>query len=366
MSCLYTYFRAVALTLFAVILSALLLGCGSKEEIVDMDYLCSPQGNITGICGFKRPEDMEWLPDGSGMIVSEYGNLGSLEGRLSLYNPDSGKIELLYDSQISTKTHSQQIWGEADCLESEFFSPHGISLTQRSDGKWQLLAVNHSKSENIDFFELVNDNNRWKLNWRGCVTANDDSFFNDVAATQDGFFVTRFFAAGSPINSLLDYYLNRKNGFVKKWSQTNGWKTLEGTTGVALNGVLWNQANNELVVAEWGNAKLNVFDGEGSLKYSVAMPFPDNVSWNADKTKYLVPSKQGSMLSTIMCSSQQPEVCESPFTVYEISPISGEKQALFYHDGSFFGATSNALESDGKLFLGSFIGSRMLVVDLVR
>ena len=347
-------------------ISLLLGGCFSDEKVVDMEYLCTSQAGLDVICGFRSPEDMEWLPDGSGMIVSEYGNLGSREGRLTLLEHRSGRLTYLYDSQTRRATANKQLWGEPDCQESDYFSPHGISLSQRPSGRWQLLVVNHGEQEVIDFFELKQSENHWYIDWRGCVEADDDSFFNDVTAAPRGFYVTRFFEKGSIFNAVLDYIFKRDNGHVKRWSNDNGWQILEGTVGSLLNGILWNPEANELVVSEWGKARVNVFNRKGEKKYSVSMPFPDNVSWSESRKSYLIASKGGSFLHTVQCSSAQAELCESPFTVFEMSPGSDKLKVRFKSDGSFFGASSNAIEKDGKLYMGSFIGSRMLVADSVN
>ena len=237
----------------------------------DMSYYCAPQETQTPICGFEYPEDAEWLPDGSGLIVSEYGQY-ALESRISLLNIDTGEITVLYDASMAAPETALNEWGAQGVTQKEQFSPHGISLSQRSDGRWQLLVVNHARQETVDFFELIETGDTWSLHWRGGVDANDDSKFNDVAAAGNGFFTTRFFR-GSRDQVAIDYIEGRENGVVKTWQPDQGWKDLEGTQGVALNGILWNQAADELVVAEWGKSRVHVYSGAGQKKYSINCPF---------------------------------------------------------------------------------------------
>jgi len=95
-----------------------------KDVSEDMTYLCTPQKGLTPVCGFaSAPEDMEWLPDGS-MLVSEYGTLGAWEGRISLYQPESGVITPLYGNENGKKKGKAIVsaepraeWGEADCVQ---------------------------------------------------------------------------------------------------------------------------------------------------------------------------------------------------------------------------------------------------------
>lgn len=324
--------------------------------------ICAPQTAVTPFCGFQSPEDAEWLPDGSGLIVSEYGQY-VLEGRISLVNLETGAITVLHDANIGMARPAANEWGADGVKQKEKFSPHGISLAQRDDGRWQLLVVNHAEIETIDFFELMDTDGVWTLHWRGGVDAEDDSKFNDVAAAGNGFFTTRFFR-GTRDELAIDYYEGRENGIVKQWSPEAGWADLVGTEGVALNGILWNEEADELVVSEWGKSRVNVFSGTGERKYSVAhVSHPDNVSWNEDRDAYLVASKSIPVEKLVECGAAGAEVCEGEFHIYEITPETGEKKVRYQSDGTFWGPPSNAVEKDGKLYIGSFGGTRILVTE---
>jgi len=352
-----------------------LLSCNAKPDVgenqsekkdithVDMDYLCGEQSGLSAFCGFQQPEDMEWLPDGSGMIVSQYGTAGAKEGSLVQLNHKTGEISPLYAGKGSAQGASSQ-WGEEGCEEQTFFSPHGISFHQLPNGRLQLLVVNHGSNEVIDFFEVRQFDDNWGVEWRGCVAAPDDSLLNDVAATKDGFYTTRFYAKGDPYNAIRDYQSQSKNGHVKRWSKDKGWRIVEGTQAVLPNGVLWNAADDELVVAHWGSHKVVIYSGEGTKKRSLEMFFPDNISWNEDRTRYLVPAKlNGEIEKAVQCSIDEAELCELPFHINEFSPGQADFDRRFAHDGSFYGLPSNAIERDGKLYIGSFWGSRILVAE---
>ena len=332
------------------------------SDVKDMAYYCTRQEAMTPICGFQSPEDAEWLPDGSGLIVSEYGQY-YLEGRISLFNVETGEITLLHDASMQKAAPGESGWGAAGVVQKEKFSPHGISLSQREDGRWQLLVVNHAEQETIDVFELVESDGAWTLQWRGGVDTEDESKLNDVAATGDGFYTTRFFI-GAIDQMGADYFEGRENGIVKKWTPAEGWVDLADTKGVMLNGILWNQAANELVVSEWGKARVNVFTGEGEKKRSIEdVSHPDNVSWNDARDGYLVASKKVPVEKLLECGAAGAEVCEGEFTIYEIAPETGAKSVRYRSDGKFYGPPSNAVERDGVLYIGSFGGTRMLVVE---
>lgn len=355
---------------FYLLVLILLSACGSavEKQVVDNNYLCSSQEGLDPVCGFgSAPEDMEWLPDGS-IMLSEYGMLGTWEGRIVLLQPDTKTIIPLYGKEYGrgqgnaiTSTNAEALWGEQLCVEQDYFSPHGISLGQRPDGRWQLLVVNHSKQETIEFFELLKTQDSWELAWRGCVTADDDSYFNDVTVAGDGFYTTRFFAKGTDPG--LDLAENRNNGFVKKWTHEQGWLDLPETAAIGSNGLLWNPGANELVVAGWGSSHVSVYDGDGRLKHRIDLPWPDNISWSEDRQSYLVATKKGSFDMVVECGAKQPDLCPAKFTIYELFPSSTKIKKRFYHDGSFFGMASTATEREGKLYIGSWIGNRLLVAD---
>ena len=340
----------------------------SVEEpaTADMDFLCTPQENKTPICGFQAaPEDAEWLPDGSGLIVSEMTGFGASErrGAISLVNIETGEISLLHDASMQNPARDQNVWGAEGVVSKENFSPHGISLSRRRDGLWQLLVVNHAEKETIDFFELLQVDGRWTLQWRGGVDADGTDIYNDVSASANGFYTTRFFKEELD-NLFIDYTEKRENGIVKEWTPDKGWMELGGTKGISLNGILWNEAADELVVAEWGDSKVNVFTGAGEHKYTVdGIQNPDNISWNDTHDAYLVASKTTGLQKIAECGAANAEVCEGEFNIFEIEPGTGRKTTRYNSDGKFWGPPSNAVERDGKLYLGSFGGSRILIVE---
>ncbi len=340
-----------------------------NSTTLDMEYYCTPQGTMTPICGFQAsPEDAEWLPDGSGLIVSELPGLASgvPEGRISLVNTETGEISLLYDASMQDPEKDKNIWGAQGVTSKTSFSPHGISLSQRTDGRWLLLVVNHAhnaEQETIDMFELLQVNGDWALQWRGGVDRKGTDFYNDVDAAGAGFYVTRYFK-GELNNLFIDYAQQLENGIVKKWGPDEGWSELPGTAGVSLNGILWNERADELVVSEWGKARVNVFTGDGEKKYSIDdIPHPDNISWNENGDAYLVASKTAGLQKIADCAAKNAEVCKGEFNIFELQPKSGNKTTRHNSDGEFWGPPSNAVEKDGKLYIGSFGGSRLLIVD---
>ena len=121
-------------------------------------------------CGFQNPEDLYLSPSNEKIIISEFGSLApnTKYGNLSyfdLFKKEKKDFEISYESND---------WGDVNCkLKSKRFSPHGIDLIERNDGKFMLAVINHLPAETIELFELT-ENQDMKLIWRGCVDAPEN------------------------------------------------------------------------------------------------------------------------------------------------------------------------------------------------
>src|SRR6185503_17968258 len=98
----------------------------------------------------------------------------------------------------ATAAPAGERWGDATCPgpPSAAFSPHGIDLARRRDGRLALLAVNHGGRESVEFFEVAEPEHP-TVTWRGCAIPPPESFLNEVAILPDGGFVTTHMFARS-------------------------------------------------------------------------------------------------------------------------------------------------------------------------
>ncbi len=123
---------------------------------------CDEASGITPICGFVNPEDLAVVPGGEMLLVSEMGIfMQDTPNTLSLLNISSNAREpLAVNWQLQGAT-----WGDPNCGAPKIdrFSPHGIDLITRPDGRHSLLVVNHG-DERIEFFELTGEGTDWRLN----------------------------------------------------------------------------------------------------------------------------------------------------------------------------------------------------------
>ena len=143
---------------------------------------CAAVDGIESICGLDKPEDIVAAPNGRDLIFGEFGEQGSL----SVLNTQDKSVHRIYPGSDSSIA-SEEFWGEASCATpGEAFQAHGIDLRRRSDGRWQLLVVNHGSRESVEFFEVFDDGSSVLLSWRGCALGPDQAAFNDVVARRDG------------------------------------------------------------------------------------------------------------------------------------------------------------------------------------
>ena len=171
--------RAFVATALAVLL---LSGC---ERLPEAIAGCTPVGQLSPVCGFSRPEDLELLPDGRTLVISQMGSLdGAMPGSLVLFDTRGETITRLPQFTSAPGEH----WGSSECdtPPGAVFSPHGIDLSTRADGRIQLLAVNHGGRESVEIFEVATGTAGYQLEWRGCVIAPEDAYLNDVVALPAG------------------------------------------------------------------------------------------------------------------------------------------------------------------------------------
>lgn len=335
---------------------------------------CKSHGDLSAVCGLQAPEDLEWLPDRSAILISEYGHLGDIEGRISLYKPDTGDTTVLYSSEQPRVNIAGRLWGDTDCSEPDFFSPHGFHLSQRPSGRWQLLVVNHRVAgeeplDSIEMFELKRLQDHWYLEWRGCVEAESDTLLNDVVAAPRGFFTTKMAPTASTAAAILDVILRRQSAAVLRWDMSSGWQNWKDIRGSMFNGIEWHRDSGLLFVSEWAKDRVNIYNRNGELSYQVDIEKPDNISYDPASERYYVTGQRGSNWSLARCVARQADYCEIGFEVKAIglrellADDPNAVKSVYVSDGVYFGAGTVSIVSKEALFVGSFNGNRLLKVN---
>lgn len=317
---------------------------------------CERVGNVQGVCGFPAPEDIDVFDGGRYLLFSPVTGINGTE-REKLYLFDTESLSAVPITYQLAK--SSERWGEDDCISppEEEFSPHGVHISQRTDGRWQVLAVNHLR-EAVEMFEVVAGEVP-SLIWRGCALGSANANFNDVVALPDGgFFVSHMFDRGSmDVQVAMASTVN--TGYVMSWTKASGYKKLKGSDGIVPNGLAISTDGASLFIAETGGKrirKINISSGEETGE--VVLGPVDNLSWSADG-KLIATRIVGAMPHD--CFSK-PGPCLTPFEVVAINPDTLEFEVMHEQRGKPMGTASVAVVHGDAIYVGSFKGHQIMRV----
>ena len=333
--------------------------------------LCKPIGTATPICGWQNPEDMAILPDGQHVIVSEYGGQnGEMTGTLALLDLETNLRQVLYSGGSGL---SRGDWGQQECTETsqQAFSPHGIHLSERTDGRLQLMVVQHRSRESIEIFEVLRAQGSWILSWRGCVIAPEKSMLNDVAGTPEGgFFVTHMMPRQSNMFAMFAEYMksslfNLKSGYVLAWSKDEGFRQLMSSEGTVANGIEISSDGNTLFVNYSAGGELRRINVQKDLieASNSSLPPLDNITWTPDG-QLIVAAGLANAFSMMSCTGLQKGNCPGAFALIELDPATLEGQSIYEGgEGTPSGAGTVGLKMpDNTLLIGTFAGDRIVKV----
>jgi DNA-binding beta-propeller fold protein YncE len=311
---------------------------------------CGMQGEAEAICGTRAPEDFELTPDGRFLIVANFG-MGD-DPALDLFELATQEF-----SELPLSADKHGAWGAAACTESigAAVSPHGLSLTRRAGGEWQLYVVNHNVRESMEMYELQPEGAAWKLVWRGCVLAQAP--YNDVSALPDGSFV-----ATRPTASLTegqDIFAGAPTGNVAVWSTAAGEVVLPGSAYGYPNGVVVSADGRYAYVSGWTTRSFHQYDLVNKREVARAdfTFMPDNLTWTP-AGKILAAGIKGVAGN---CPENSADPCLQGMVVAEVDPETLAVSVVYDNAGkALINGTSVAIEANGAIYVGSFQGTRMV------
>ena len=342
-------------------LALILLACTAQAH-ADQAPACEAGPDYRPLCGIAPPEDLELSADGQYLFMSVTPGLaGQHRPRLRVMHLASDSV-----ADLEVSYAAQAGWGEAGCaVPEQGIGAHGIHLSERSDGRQQLLVVNHAGREAIEFIELLPADQGWQAVWRGCVENLGQGKFNDVAATPDGGFVaTVMFVSESmhpplPLEQLLD---GRDTGYLMHWSATQPLRKLEGSDAPFPNGVQVSADGQSAWFAAWTANQLWRYELEtGAITAKVDTGYMvDNLNWASDGR--LLGAGVPDAEAFIRCFEQHIEHCPMAVRVSALDTDSLEQQVLFSAEPGVMSGSSVATQVGDELYVGTFTGDRLLRV----
>jgi hypothetical protein len=326
---------------------------------------CVEHAGVTVLCGLQNPEDLALLPGGERVLVSEFGGMdGASSGWLSVVDVASGEVERLFPRDGVRALAPEAAWGDAACPgpPDTGFSPHGIDLARRPDGRLELLVVNHAGRESIELFE-VEAGPPVALAWRGCVPVPESGVLNDVVALPEGgLLATRMFEASGSVAGVLLLVraaLGLETGWVLEWQPGAGFREVPGTRSSLPNGIELSADGAVIYLNLYGaNEVRRIERRSGETLSTVALDHPDNSTWASDG-RLLVASHPGSLSDITACNGIEAGACPMRYEIVALSPDLAETELLYANEGPPMGAGTVALEVADELWIGSFAGDRI-------
>jgi hypothetical protein len=350
----------------ALLLTAGTLACGGAEPIIG----CEAAGSIRPVCGFQNPEDLALLPGGYALIVSQFGAMdGTRPGSLAVFDLRSEELALRFAGSAGDlpDVAAGDGWGDADCPgpPTESFSPHGIDLAERPDGRLALAVVNHGGRESVELFEVFEEDGYFTVEWRGCAIPAEGTFMNDVVWLPDGgFLVTHMYTntGWGTISGTLGGLAGLDTGYVLEWQPERGFSVVPGSDAPMPNGIEVSD-DGEIVYlnAYLGNEVRAISRSSGELLGAAEVDHPDNVTWGEGR---LLVASHPALFELGACGSLEEGSCPAEFVIVAIDPATMVATPLLRHAGAPMGGATVALERSGALILGSFAGDRIAIAEL--
>jgi len=350
----------------ALLLLAGALACRpALTPIVD----CDPHGDAEPLCGFQNPEDLALLPSGKRLLVSEYGGMDRADpGLLSRLDLDDDARTQLFASGDAEGAAPADGWGDAACPgPPPVFSPHGIDLVERDDGRFALLVVNHGARESVEIFEVLEPRGEARVAWRGCAVAPAGSWLNDVVGRSDGgFLVSHMMPRRHGVAQTWEFVkaalLGMETGCVLAWSPERGFERVAGSQAALANGVELSEDESVLFVNANLGGRVRAIDlTTGRALGEAPVTHPDNSTWASDGRLW-VASLSGQVSELLACDEIERGSCPVGFEIVAVDPRSFATERVYAGDGVSMGAGTVGLQVGGDLYVGSFAGDRVLRV----
>lgn len=348
--------------LLTLLTTLLLTACASQLPPIEG---CEPLGDIRPVCDMRTPEDIAALPDDRFLLLAHFGKMGEEQGGISLFDTRDETLRELYPPPAGGADDGHEAgWGDAACTEPPGGSigPHGTHLHQLEDGRWRYLVVNHGEREAVELFELEPAGGDSQLTWRGCVFAAQDTMMNDVVGLDNGDVVySRMFRASDSLAAPKSA-LGISTGELWRWNVDTGLAPLPSTRAAQPNGLEIDAANDYVYANMYMEKQVwqvRLSDGEITARY--AIPNADNSAWGSDGRLWVTTHDMG-LGDLLGCFDNSEAPCPGGFDIIALDPGTGAFESVFRHAGAPMGAATVAVPQGGRVYMGSFVGDRMISV----
>ena len=153
-------------------------------------------------------------------------------------------------------------------------------------------------------------------------------------------------------------------GDLWRWSKDNGLRILPGTNATEPNGIEISTDEKYVYANMYFESEVWKIDTEkGGVAAKVKIASPDNSAW-IEENRLWVASHTGSILQQAICLGNQSKPCGTPFEIIELNTETMETSVVFSQEGPPMGAATVAVPQGKRVYMGSFVGDRLISAPL--
>jgi hypothetical protein len=339
-------------------------------------------------CGLERAEDVAFLPGTDWFAVSN----ASPGSPLALIDARSRRrITVGAVLAPSPATPGETVAraapgtdGAAECPgPPRQFHAGGNDVRRVRRDEYRLVVLNKPAAatpaaqapepDRIELWSIVFQAGEPRARWLGCVLVPAAFSLNDVALAADGtlYGSHQFDRPGSPADAALtrqQWLYGRDTGYAVQWRRGDGWSKVAGTDLSFANGIAVSRDDRVLAVAGTYSNALLLLDRRSGITRRVPLPHtPDNVTALVDGSFLSVGHTGVPVTGVDPCRPAAAVPCGFPFSVVHVTAAldgdASRTRVLLEHDGSRIPGASVVAPHGGRLYLGSFFGDRVTVID---
>jgi hypothetical protein len=306
---------------------------------------CTPADDV--VCGQQGPEDLvalgaEWV---AASVIAGTGGI-------ALIRVSDRMSYTAYPSDAASDRLDRQTYPACPGPPSpDDFLTHGLYVEPGNGPIYKLFVVAHGAREAIEVFEVDTSEARPAVTWIGCAIAPEPIGLNSVRGLPDGGFVTtNFLPRDATPAETQQMREGENNGELWEWHTASGWSKVPGSEAAGANGIELSDDGETLYMAAWGSQSFvrlsrgvtPVVRDEIPLGFRV-----DNIHWARDGRLIAVGQAGGQSWKAV-------KIDPSTLAVNEV---------LERTDTPAFGAGTVVLEVGQDLWVGSFRGNRIAIIE---
>lgn len=245
---------------------------------------CTPDPELSYVCGPVKPEDLEPLSGTPWLVASGFAPGAGLK----LVDTRTGTFREWFQGGPAQSRPDRIAYPDCpDAPDPALLNTRGLALRPTGPGRWELLAVNHGGREAIEVFDIrAAGAAEPSLTWRGCLPMPAGQVGNAVARFADGTVLVTVLTR--PGTTIADFVQGRITGGV--WSRRPGAKAFTLMPGTELpgnNGLAIDPDQRHFYVVAFGWHSVVAYDRRNTrepLWKSLAPGFmPDNLRWSGGR-----------------------------------------------------------------------------------